>query len=304
MNIKRIGFLIPNGKIITEPPVEVLRVSSALEHWGYWVSISDATISGGSRDDVIKRMGNPFPDVVGVYCDTIEDFNKFKPFLDIMNNNKSMIVLMGNYGSCDYDRILQGWRNITYIIIGQPEYIFPKLMQCIDSGQPISTVSGIAFRKDGDVVKTQKSPTISNFKDLPNPAYHLVDVAKYFRYRIIPEYGCAVNYECPFNHIMRGKIGIRPILDILHEIKFLYNRYGVKPVNIDGKINIDDEESLNLFIDFISQTNVDISWVGVTSNNKHVGNETLDFYGRHGCKGIVINESDKNCEKMIKFIVI
>jgi len=73
---------------------------------------------------------------------------------------------------------------IDVVAIGEGEETAVELAQVLrehgSGAQELAQVAGIAFKRDGHVVKTSKRPFIQDL-DRYRPAWHLVDIERYFR---------------------------------------------------------------------------------------------------------------------------
>ncbi len=293
MQINKVMLIMPNFNwrvkmdFKKDPPMGLLYIASSLEHSGYKVNVVDAHAEDLSISDVIKRAHEFSPDVIGISCNYAPLHNINKDLCDeIKKERKGIITVVGgNHATAAYDLLLNESRSIDYIIMGQGEYIFPKLLQNISSGLPITNVRGIAYLSDGIITKNQPEPVISNLDELPMPSYHLVNMLLYDRYNIITSRGCPYrcNY-CASNVITRGKVYYRGIRAIIHEIKYLYNRYGKKQIWFSD----DTFTSNKVFADKLMDALTDlggIEWSCLTRVNT-VDSNLLTKMKRAGCKYI------------------
>jgi len=53
------------------------------------------------------------------------------------------------------------------------------LLEALKKGKDISTVKGIVFKKQGNLIKTAPAPNIENLDNLPFPARELLPMDKY-----------------------------------------------------------------------------------------------------------------------------
>ncbi|MGE0085326.1 MAG: radical SAM protein [Desulfococcaceae bacterium] len=104
-------------------------------------------------------------------------------------NPDAKIVFGGVAATFLWEHFLIHFPEVDYIIMGEGEYSFLHLVHCLEKGDEtgIETLPGIAFRRDGRIIRTESSPPIQNLDSLPNPA-------DYFTYQHI-----ALTRGCPSN---------------------------------------------------------------------------------------------------------
>ena len=88
-------------------------------------------------------------------------------------------IVFGGIGATFlWNHFLTHFREVDYVVIGEGEYTFLKLIKYIESdrSQAIETIKGIAFRQGGQAIRTREAEAIGCLDDLPVPA-------KYFSYR-------------------------------------------------------------------------------------------------------------------------
>jgi radical SAM superfamily enzyme YgiQ (UPF0313 family) len=88
-------------------------------------------------------------------------------------------IVFGGIGATFlWEHFLAHFSEVDYVVIGEGEYTFLNLVRQLESGHPaaITSLSGLAFRKDGRAVRSADAPPITSLDDLPDPA-------RYFTYQ-------------------------------------------------------------------------------------------------------------------------
>jgi radical SAM superfamily enzyme YgiQ (UPF0313 family) len=97
-------------------------------------------------------------------------------------------IVFGGVGATFlWEHFLTHFSDVDYVVIGEGEHTFLKLIRRLESGHPEATasLSGLAFRKNGRAVRTPDAPSIMALDDLPDPA-------RYFTYQHLSlTRGCA-----------------------------------------------------------------------------------------------------------------
>ena len=94
------------------------------------------------------------------------------------------------------DNILEALKNgIDFIVIGEGEMTISELITSIREGGNPETVAGIAFLRDGKVIRTAIRPHITDFDLFPLPDFSLLRYAKVKVYPINWIRGCGMDCE-------------------------------------------------------------------------------------------------------------
>jgi radical SAM superfamily enzyme YgiQ (UPF0313 family) len=86
-------------------------------------------------------------------------------------------------------------RGVDYVVIGEGEYTIQELLTVIREGREPDGVAGIAFMRDGQLVRTGERTPIKYFDDLPLPDFDLVRYARIKIYPVVWIRGCGMNCE-------------------------------------------------------------------------------------------------------------
>ena len=90
------------------------------------------------------------------------------------------IIAGGGFFSCLPSEMME-WLPITYGCIGEAYQTLPELLSAINSKEEPSHVSGIVYRKNGQLLFTQPRDLIPDLDWLPYPAYQYAPLDIYFR---------------------------------------------------------------------------------------------------------------------------
>lgn len=84
---------------------------------------------------------------------------------------------------------------VDFVVSGEGEDTVPELLSTIQRGGDPGQVSGLAFLRDGEVVRTPERPPITDFESRPLPDFKLLRYAKVRLYPIAWVRGCGMNCE-------------------------------------------------------------------------------------------------------------
>ncbi|MCG2775311.1 MAG: radical SAM protein [Desulfobacterales bacterium] len=193
-------------------------------------------------------------------------------------SNKVKIVFGGIGASFLWEHFLRHFKEIDFIVTGEGEYSFLNLVRCIEQEnyKDIENIKGIAFRKQGNVVRTEDAPLTRNLDRLPNPA-------KYFDYQYVSS-----TRGCPGNCTFCGSPRFWG-----HKVRFHSPDYFIEQLELLSRKGIsffyfsDDTFTIkkNRVIEIckkILERNLRITWVAISRVNI-VDEEILYWMRRAGC---------------------
>lgn len=162
------------------PPLGLLYVASCVKSQRQdEIKVVDSFCENLSPTNLIKRVVAEKPDVFGINCST----HTFLDSIEVMKGLKSLLpetklVLGGYHATFAAERIIREYPFVDYLIKGEGERSFPKLLQRIDDSAPPTDVEGISFLSDGDYVSNPFT-LIDDLDSLPFPDRALAQAVKY-----------------------------------------------------------------------------------------------------------------------------
>ncbi len=166
------------------PPLGLLYIASSIAaQRGDEVKVIDAFCENLKKEDLVGRVVRERPDVFGMNCSTHTFMSAIDTLREIRIALPDTILVMGGFhATFAADRILREYPFVNFIIKGEAENSFPKLLTCVEHGKRPTDVEGIEFIDNAH--HHSNPPTlIHDLDSLPFPARHLaqdVDYAYYF----------------------------------------------------------------------------------------------------------------------------
>jgi len=169
-------------------PIGLYSIGAMLKENAYDTEILNFHEMGRHPDKIREILISQHPDIIGFSVlnanrwgaiDTARIAKKINPNVKIVFGGVAATFL--------WEHFLTHFVEVDYIIMGEGEYSFLHLVQHLEKKDKtgIETVPGIAFRKNGRIVRTESALPIQNLDKIPNPA-------KYFTYQHI-----ALTRGCP-----------------------------------------------------------------------------------------------------------
>lgn len=171
--------------------------------------------SGGADHEFLQELRHA--DIVGFYgglTSTVPRLYKVAQFY----KNKGIITIAGGQhfaGNNIAEALASG---IDYVVIGEGEETIKELLQSLAGKMDASEVKGIAYTKDGKVIRTPAREPLADFNKLPLPDFSLVRYAKIKIYPVERIRGCGM--DCEFCTV-KGKPRYASPERLLERISFL-----------------------------------------------------------------------------------
>jgi len=184
--------------------------------------------------------------------------------------------------------------NVDYVLKGHADLSFPMLLDLFESGKRLDSVPGLVQKIGRRVHENEEMPFISDLNALPFPAWHLVDVKKYFRSPYGRSRGINVNTSrgCPFNcaycYNLRFNRRQYTSLDapkVIEQILYLQERYGIDYINFLEDNFTCNRARLRSICNTIISEKIDISWE-CESRVGYLKNEDYELMKAAGCVAI------------------
>jgi radical SAM superfamily enzyme YgiQ (UPF0313 family) len=191
---------------------------------------------------------------------------------------KVTIVFGGIGATFLWEHLLKHFKVIDYIVIGEGEYTFLKLLNCLKNKDDdiIKNIKGIAFKKGRDYIKTGSSGFIQAIDDLPVPA-------KYFAYQHV-----ALSRGCPGKCTFCGspqfwghKVRFHSPDYFVDQLELLYQK-GIRFFYFSDDTFMLQKKRVIAICKNILKRNLNIVWVAISSV-KYVTEEILSWVRKAGC---------------------
>ncbi len=207
------------------------------------------SVEGYVEENLHKNFEDFKPDVIGIGCVFTGAFEGVKI---IARKAKELlpdipIVIGGIHATLFPTQILKNQSYIDYVIIGEGETSFLELVKCLtnNSEKSIDSIDGIAFRKNGNIIKNSKTKFIENLDELPFVDFSLLNIKNYefdtsnwfspkkmkvgLPFPILSSRSCPNRCSFCSMWLVHGpRIRFRSPKKVVDEIQDLYTRYGAR----------------------------------------------------------------------------
>ena len=280
----------------TKFPDEILMMASALEKAGHEVKIHDCNLDQLQPADLAAFS----PGIVGFsvatgpnIADSLWRGAEYKKLLPDTN-----IVWGFRHPSALPEQTLKE-DHIDFVVVGAGEETMVELADVLEhnAGDKLAAIKGLAYRDaEGKARVNEPRPFITKLDILPDPAWHLVDLKKYWDVSLIVSRGCPYNCTfCDDKMFHKGYIGDLSAPCIVSQMERLKNEFGVNHILFSGENFALDRERLREFCRLVIEKKLKMSWNCRVSGP--LEKEDIALMAKSGCSSVIL-EIETGCQRV------
>ena len=270
------------------PPLGLAFIEASISQDGHKVTILDAASWSWSK--LKKTLKQESPDIIGITCWTIERGQAFKTAKIAKEYNHNALIIMGGPHATAFPEHMFIKAPVDYVVLGEGEVTMRELLRAIGDGSNVSSVKGIAYKNEEDIIRTEQRSLIQDLDSIPLLNHNQFDYLKYNGLvdcdrktaAIMTSRGCP--YRCSFcssAFYWGRKYRTRSIDNVMKEIEMLYYEQDIRALLIfDDNLLVAKKRCIELCKALIAK-NLDLIWVAEGSVN--VDAELLGWMKKAGC---------------------
>jgi len=252
------------------PPLSLAFLAGYLREKGVSVRILDACNLGLSINEVLDYIAQNSPSYVGITATSIMISSAAQLSTEIKKRFPSVTTIIGGAHISALPReTIEHFSCFDVGIFGEGE---KTLFEIINSGKMDKTISGIVFRDNGIIVKSDPREYISNLDDLPFPAYDLLnDFPNFYKptpnnYSCLPVVSVVSSRGCPYSctfcpQNVFGRNMRSCSFDYLASlIQYLKDKYNAREVCFYDDIFLSSKKGVSKFIEVLEKNKIKIPW--------------------------------------------
>lgn len=294
-------------------PLGIYYLASYLRQFNYKVKVSDAETRKMNAPQIIEEIKNFEPAYVGISSTTVAFHRAVEMANEIRSNFPEIKIILGGPHVTANPELAMQFDEFDYGVLHEGEYTLVELLESLNNRQDLLQIKGIVFRDDnGKIIRTQKRDYIKDLDSLPFPAFDLIDDISVYtpppsNYKTLPVINVITSRGCPNqctfcdNNIFGRKYRQRSAENIVSEIKYLREKYGVREIAfVDDTFLIDKKRIYKLF-DLLEKEKISFYWTCMSRIN-NTDYDFLKFLKAKRCWHISfgIESGDENILKLIK----
>ena len=262
---------------VLEKSYTVKILDAACEGWQTETPRPDGTFTFGLTPEAIRETIREFsPDLVGVSClFSLQAPNSHAVCALVKEVDAGIVTVMGGaHPTALPEKTLQD-PAVDIVVLGEGEAAMPDLLEALNQDKSLASIDGIAYKENGAAKINPKTKFIEDLDSLPYPARHLLPMEKYFRINlphgvstrfspntpVVTSRGCPANcIFCSIHCIWGFKYRGRSPQNIIGELRFLKNTYGVREIQFeDDNLTFDKQRAVRLF-NLMIQEKLGLAW--------------------------------------------
>ncbi len=268
MNILLIRPKSVYADVVAGIPIGLALLAAVAERKGHKVKILDIGLEADPARSLEKAFAETAYEVAGLSCMSVEFLGGLETAKSIRQLSPATHIIFGGQHPTIMPEQSMKAECIDSICIGEGETVWSDFLDRICASRDLDGVEGLWFRRDGAIHRNLPRNEYVDVDDVPMPAYHLLDVERYFdidfvrfptvdrrAIQLFTSRGCP--YRCIYCHDLFGKKfrGRKPEL-VWEEMKYLHDTYGIREFMIEDDIFNMDLDRAKRICDLIIASNL------------------------------------------------
>ncbi len=264
-----IGSRVPREQL---PPLGLLSIGGPLLDAGFAVQLLDAEFGPMALAEIVsqcKLMGPHFVLVghsgsTSVHLTVVQLCAMLKAALPDL-----LIVYGGVFTTYHFEDVLNACADIDIVVRGEGEHTACELLKALRAGADLSTVDGIAFRRNGSVLATPAASMIRNLDEY-RVGWELIDHARYSYWGGKRAVVVQFSRGCPYLCSYCGQRGFwtqwrhRDPVKFAKEMAHLAREHGVELINFADELPTGSRKAWKAFLEALITEDVNLILVGST----------------------------------------
>jgi radical SAM superfamily enzyme YgiQ (UPF0313 family) len=250
------------------PNLGLAYIAAVLEKDGVEVKVLDAAAEGIFFDEVVERIREFRPHLIGAGGQTPVSPRSLTIFRRAKKEADPSIVTLagGPHFSFTDQESLEECSELDIVVRGEGEETIRELCQKLEAGESLDEVKGITYRNSkGRIARNEDRDPIANLDSLPFPAWHLFPVERYHwaGNRVIgisSSRGCP--YRCP--HCITWKVhkGVRTRnpRKIVEEMLWVKRNFNHDTFFFQDDTSFLSREQMEVFLDELERCGEKLYW--------------------------------------------
>lgn len=220
-------------------PIGLAYIASALRNAGHDITVYNQDLYHYPESHLESYLTHNHFDVIGV--SVIGGYYQYRKLLKISEAINSVpnhpFYVIGGHGPAPEPEYFLKKTNADVVVTGEGEITAVNLLDALENNRDLSSVNGIAYLKNGNLVVTKPQELVKDIDSIPFPAWDLFPMNYYSLLRmphiknsercfpVLSARGCP--FECNFCYRMDKGIRVRSPENVIREIKTLQEEYHI-----------------------------------------------------------------------------
>jgi anaerobic magnesium-protoporphyrin IX monomethyl ester cyclase len=287
-------------------PLGLVYLATILEAKGHEITMLDPSTDHTPLETIARTVKRFAPDAIGVSFRNIDNQLRIDPFYyykgfqmtigSIQDAQREVrraapVIVGGPAFSMVPRPVMDQNPRIDLGLTLEAEASFPELLENL--AHP-ARVKGVYYRDEKGALCYTGDREFPDFKDLPIPRRHFLDMAPYKKgsmesVGIQTKRGCALTCSyCVYPQLNGRNWRLRTPENVLEEIDYLRTHFGVRGIAFaDSVVNLPYDYSTRIF-ELLKESGLKIAWMGYM-HVRGVTREYLELCMASGCKSLIFS---------------
>ncbi len=284
-------------------PLWLIYSAALVEKYGYNIEFLDAPAKRMNEEEALAYVDKNFGDTKLIVLDTSTPsiYSDIKFAEKIKESHKDVfIVLVGTHPTATVEETLKISDSIDAIARREYDMIIKKLSDAIAKDEPLDSVKGISFLKNGELVNNPDEEYLEDLDQIPFASKFIKEHLSVYDYsfpaatfpaiQIFTGRGCPARCNfCVYPQTMHGhKYRKRSEQNVVDEIKYIAENFpDVKEIVIeDDTFTIDKNRVINI-CNLIIENNLNKRFKWLCNARVNLDLETMKIMKKAGCRLII-----------------
>lgn len=270
-SVARYGLLATAGVFF--PPLGIGYLAAISRDRNFKTHILDCEALNLNPEKAAKEILKYSPKYVGITSTTMAIYNAASLAKMVKDNNKDITILIGgpHLSAVPYET-MNLFPQFDIGVIGEGELTVQELLDCLDSKTNLTTIQGIIWRKNGDIVINSPRPFIEDLDIIPFPSWDLFpDLIRYYWpsvfgfinlpvAHIVTSRGCIGKCSFCDRAVYGNKVRFHSAEYIVCQIEYLKSTYGIKEIVIYDDEFVFNRQRVIEFCQLLKKKGLNITW--------------------------------------------
>lgn len=287
-------------------PIGIAYIAAYLKKFGHEIKIKDYLTEKYDFNEYQKLLNDFQPAIVGITTATPTIYNAFFLAQETKKINPQIKTIMGGHHVSALPEESITNPAVDFICPGEGEELMIDLIKAIENQAPLSQITGLYYKDNGQVRWTGRREYIKDIDQLPFPARELLNTDQYrisaTRKRttgkadiIVTSRGCPYNCNFCSKSVFGQSIRYRSPENVIKEVEEVINNYGVKEIQfVDDTLTVNHEHVMEI-CRLIIKKNLKFVW-GCHSRVNNLSDEMLSLMRQAGCRELAFGVESGNQE--------
>ena len=269
-----------------QPPLGLAYLCAALKKKNAEIMVIDANVERITNEGINQKIRFFEPNIVGFSVTTPLFSSMISIAKKIKEYNEDIVIVAGGPHPSIYPEDVLKTGFVDIVVGGEGDETIGEIYDSIEKGISLDEIKGISYVKGETIVSNPSRPLIENLDNLPFPAWDFFPLEKYrgtvrktdFNLPVMTSRGCPFNCTFCYKGIYGRTWRPRSPENVLEEIKYLKEKFGIKEFSIvDDNFSLKQERAIKI-CELLIKEQINLPWC--TPNGIRVDNVSKELFSK------------------------